>query len=286
MDIAAEVAILRADNQSKNINDAEYELDQARERRRSQRFIDKKLTDSSQKDAFIPDPLLFDPVNHPIRITQRCVDVHKGVYCAAASARHTPREYSSLNPVICIHFYLLLSSDSKCIFYMLILFQRPNVRQKDFFCGKCGNRQLYWENRNSGRKQCMVCGDGKLGQYMQELLDEYNAPFQDYRTPFHRLTGANTKADEELVRHFVTRAYEYNSIFRFGSITMDLPKEGEKPKPGRFKVIMQNNALHFNISGIDPPPGRDPCFAQVFTLKYDQFIFNSPFLLYFYTQSY
>lgn len=109
MDIVTEVSILRADNQSNSINAAERETDTAISLRRSQRFIDKKLKDSSQTDDFISDPLLSDPVNHPIRMTQRCFDVHKGVYCAAASARHTPHEYSSLNPVPFLNISLHLT---------------------------------------------------------------------------------------------------------------------------------------------------------------------------------
>ena len=64
---------------------------------------------------------------------------------------------------------------------------------------------------------------------------------------------------------------------------MDKPRDGEKRRPGRFKVIMQNNALHFNISGIDPPTGKDASYAQVFTLKYDWFMIYAPFKLQIYT---
>lgn len=105
---------------------------------------------------------------------------------------------------------------------------------------------------------------------MEDLLAEYNAPFNDYKTPFHRFSAVNVKTDQEIVEHFVTHAYEYNLMFRFGSITTDHP-DGQRPPHtnSRFKVIVSNNAVHFNLSGIDAPAGRSSEFAQVFTLMYE-----------------
>ena len=164
MDIVTEVSILRADNQSNSINDAERETDTAVSLRRSQRYIDKKLKDSSQTDDFIPDPMLSDPVNHPIRMTQRCFDVHKGVYCAAASACHTPHEYSSLNPVpfhnISLHFidlyllYLIITyiqqklSASQCSpkrFLLWKVWKPPTLLGKQEYWSQTVRRMWEWK---------------------------------------------------------------------------------------------------------------------------------------------
>ena len=137
-------------------------------------------------------------------------------------------------------------------------------------CPKCQGLLFYWEFIELGKKQCPYCGDGKVGEYMEDLLAEYNAPFNDYKTPFHRFSAVNVKTDQEIVEHFVTHAYEYNLMFRFGSITTDHP-DGQRPPHtnSRFKVIVSNNAVHFNLSGIDAPAGRSSEFAQVFTLMYE-----------------
>lgn len=109
MEIVAEVADLRSDTLSIEASIAEHIALVEKSQRRSQRTIDKRNLEKSNQP--IHDPLIPDPVfNRPRRIhrTQRCYRVHRGYFCAAAHAKHTPKPYSSLRPVIFFFLYMFL----------------------------------------------------------------------------------------------------------------------------------------------------------------------------------
>lgn len=91
---------MRIHTQSPEANEAEQQEIVDRAVLRSQRFIDKDILaqQAKQLSATLNDPLIPRPQTL-YRPTQRCFYAHKGVYCGAASAKHTPKLYSSLQRV-------------------------------------------------------------------------------------------------------------------------------------------------------------------------------------------
>lgn len=119
MDIVAEVADLRSQIQSDEARMDEQADAVNRVQLRSQTLIDRINREKTKQP--IQDPLIPDPVtNRPRRIhrTQRCYKIHKGYFCAAAHAKHTPKPYSSLRPVsfFVLYFYLFFCRSSICDF--------------------------------------------------------------------------------------------------------------------------------------------------------------------------
>ena len=120
------------------------------------------------------------------------------------------------------------------------------------------------EYKKLPRRQCWSCGNGKVD--LQELYDSYNAPFLEDNSPFSRFIWPIIEEDRPNVQFFIDHAYQFNMMFRFGSITMEEHEKHPRPKT-RFNVVLSNNALQFNASGLEPPSGREAILAQVYTLR-------------------